>query len=240
MPAQSPNFPSTHSELNGAIACTTAVGHCWPCCGQARVASRRDALRFGRGEAAEGNSHLSVKHLEKGKKKSAYWLTSAWLERRKAREEGTLPGDAVLAAVKHPWLPVMTGSIMKQYGPVKMCTQPSRSIQPQETCSRAPVQAGRVESCKKSQIQSPLCPFPEGECDGSLMDSWCHLLCYGDVTSCVSQQPDCNFASFPCHFGVQEATCCWHGEPWFCACHESWICAATVHNQRIGFPVHGF
>ena len=246
VPAQSPNSPSTHSELNGAIACITSAGHYWPCCGGARIAACRRALRFGR---AEGSSYLSAKNMEKERKKnhilSAYLLTSAWPERWKAREEGTLPADPVLGAVKHPQLPAMTGSTTKQC--VLWRCAPSQGGASshgnllQSSCEGEACWVMQEESNTTSHVSIP---WEEGV----LGASWTA----GVASSATQVSPpvkvdssDCTFASFPARcrlWGVGSHMLLSRGAAvlWICHRGESQICTAALHNERLGFHVYGF
>lgn len=216
-----PNPPSTHSELNGAIACITSVGHCWPCCGEAGIVARRHVLRFGRGGAAEGNSHLSAKHLEKERKNVIFCpLAPICLSREKKGKGRHLAkwysfGSSKTSQVTcHDWqhnetICVLWKRALSQGG----ASSHGNLLQSFRT-------GGAVESWNKSQIQPCVCLFPEGDCVGSLMDSWCHLLYCADITSCVSQQHWLHLCFFlpslSAAFRVQKAMCCCHRDP---RCH---------------------
>lgn len=166
--------------------------------------------------------------------------------RGKAREWGTLPGDPALAAIKHPYLPAMTSRTMKQYVSQEDM-YPTKEVHPaMETCSRAPEKVGHIESCKKSQIQCSLCPFPGwevcwesyGQLVSPAAPCSCHLPCKS--TALIVPLPLSPISRLCLKAAGNHMLLPWGVVPWFCDCGDSRVCTAALCNQGLGFHVYSF
>lgn len=247
VPARSPSPPSTHSELNGAIACVTPTGHCWPCCGEARIAACRHTLRFGRGGAAEGNNHLSAKHLETERKKIIFCLSACICLAREKKGEGrrhlarwSSVGSSKTSAVTCHWQHNETICVSWRRAPNQGSASSHGNLL-QSSCKGRACWVMQEELNTTSPMSIPwggVCWEPYGQLVSPPVPCRCHLPCKSTAWLHLCLFP----LSLSAAFGMQEATCCCHGGP---RCHgfmtvgESQICTAALHNQRLGFHVYG-